>query len=364
LGGHLEESIKTFEQVERLEPENIDILNSLAAVTLKAGKLDEALAYVKRVLREDNENITALNTLGQIYMAKDNRSMAKYVFRKAIRVSIGAITNDEEAQAEPALLVMEDKINATDLDRELTADLLNNLGLIYMREDEVPLAVVNFTAAGKLDRADVESRLNLGALFLRYLNYDGSKTAFRTALNSAPDNCTAVLGLAASQFALGEREESQVGYHSYLESCDGKSASAHLQLERIYERRQDFPNAIVHCQRYVALVENPPKDDPMTADYCKALENMATMSREAPMDGMEELPPEDGMEELPPEDGMEELPPEDGAAPEESDKEADEADGESDGDGKAPAEGEGPSEGDDGSDEGGDAAEGDGAGEG
>lgn len=312
LAGHLEDSIKSFEQVERLEPENIDILNSLAAATLKAEKLDESLAYIKRVLREDNENITALNTLGQIYMAKDNRSMAKYVFRKAIRVSIGAITTDEEAQAEPALLVLTDKAKNPKMNKGLTADLLNNLGLIYMREEEVPLAVVNFTAASKLDDKDVESRLNLGAIFLRYLNYDGAKEAFGVALKSAPGNCTAVLGMAASQFALGERDDSQAGYHAYLDNCDADSASAHLQLEKIYERKQDFPNAIKHCERYVALVKNPPKDDPMNADYCKALSNMATMSREDPMGGGEELPPEDGMEELPPEDGMEELPPDDG----------------------------------------------------
>ncbi len=322
LAGHTEDSIKSFEQVERLEPENIDVLNSLAAATLKAGKLDESLAYIKRVLREDNENVTALNTLGQIYMAKDNRSMAKYVFRKAIRVSIGAITSDEEAQAEPAVLVLTDKAKNPEMNKGLTADLLNNLGLIYMRENEVPLAVINFTAAGKLDEKDVESRLNLGAIFLRYLNYDGAKQAFKIALNSAPENCTAVLGLAASQFALGERDEARTGYHAYADQCDADSASVHLQLEKIYERKQDFPNAIKHCERYVALVKNPVKDDPMNADYCKALVNMANAPRGEPMgeelppegDGMEEMLPEgeDGMEELPPEgeEGMEELPPE------------------------------------------------------
>ena len=322
LAGHTEDSIKSFEQVERLEPENIDVLNSLAAATLKAGKLDESLAYIKRVLRQDNENVTALNTLGQIYMAKDNRSMAKYVFRKAIRVSIGAITSDEEAQAEPAVLVLTDKAKNPEMNKGLTADLLNNLGLIYMRENEVPLAVINFTAAGKLDEKDVESRLNLGAIFLRYLNYDGAKQAFKIALNSAPENCTAVLGLAASQFALGERDEARTGYHAYADQCDADSASVHLQLEKIYERKQDFPNAIKHCERYVALVKNPVKDDPMNADYCKALVNMANAPRGEPMgeelppegDGMEEMLPEgeDGMEELPPEgeEGMEELPPE------------------------------------------------------
>ncbi len=286
LKGDTEAAVKSFDEALRLEPENIDVLNGIGAVYFKAGKYDEAVDFVKKVLREDNENLTALNTLAQVYTARDNRSMAVYVFKKAARVAIGAITNDEELNIEPAILVIEDKLKKKDIDTELAADLFNNLGMIYQKMDELPLAVYNFSAAAKLSPTHVESRLNLGSIFLRYLNYEGAKAKFGEALQAAPGNCTAKLGLAASDFALSKHDDAIKGYGGYLENCNANDASANLQMQRIYEQRQDFDSAIKYCKKYVEVAK-PAEGSPVTAEYCKALENMKNMVRDAPMDPAE-----------------------------------------------------------------------------
>lgn len=317
LDGQGEAAVKTFEEVLRLDPENLDVLNSLASAYLTSGRLEDALDHVKRVLKEENENLTALNTLAQIYTAQDNRSMAVYVFKKAARVALGGILSDEDLATEPAVLVLTDRYSKEKAKNELAADLLNNLGLIYIKMDKLPLAVINFKAAGSLDQGDVESRLNIGAIYLRYLDYDSAEAQFEAALKTEPSNCTGILGLAASHYA--KRDEGAAdGYQRYLKDCDEKHASSYLQLERIYERKQDFESAIKYCELFV---QNGGKDESVNSDYCKALANMATMARDQPMNPEgggelppegEELPPEDGMEEMPPEDGMEELPPEGG----------------------------------------------------
>jgi tetratricopeptide (TPR) repeat protein len=323
LDGQGEAAVKTFEEVLRLDPENLDVLNSLASAYLTSGRLDDALDHVKRVLKEENENLTALNTLAQIYTEQDNRSMAVYVFKKAARVALGGILSDEDLATEPAVLVLTERYKKEAAKQDLAADLLNNLGLIYIKMDKLPLAVINFKAAGELDKADVESRLNIGAIYLRYLDYDSAEAQFEAALKTEPSNCTGILGLAASHYAKGA-DAAADGYQRYLQDCDEKDTSSYLQLERIYERKQDFENAIKYCELFV---KNGGKDESVNSDYCKALANMATMARDQPMapeggelppeEGMEEMPPEDGMEEMPPEEGMEEMAPEGGeAAPE------------------------------------------------
>jgi len=281
LADKTDEATLTFEETARLAPENIDVLNSLAAAYMKAGKQDDAIEYVKKVLREDNQNVTALNTLAQVYTQQKNQSMAIYVFKKAARVALGAVTTDEELQAEPAVLVLTKKVDLKKAKTAIAADILNNLGMIYFNSGELPLAVANFNAASQLDPADIESRLNTGALLIHYLAYDKAKKLFAEALAVSPDNCDAMLGLAASNFASGGLDASRDGYVSYLDRCDAKFPTAHLQLEKIFERKQDFPNAIKHCEMYVQIV-NPPDTDPVNGSYCKALENMAKAAREQP----------------------------------------------------------------------------------
>ncbi len=306
LKGDSEAALKNFEEAHRLDPENLAVLNALGTANSKAGKYKEATEYVTKVLRSENENLTALNTLAQIYTAENNRSMAVYVFKKAARVAIGAIKTDEELSAEPAILVLSDKVSNANLDQDLSADIFNNLGMIYLKMDQMALAVYNFTAAAKLSPTHVESRLNVGSIYLRYLNYDGAKAQFSAVLAAAPENCVAKLGLAASNYAKGDRDDSLAGYKDYLAACDVNHASSHLQLQRIFERKEDFVSAVTHCEKFVELAK-PKEGDPVTAAYCGALKNMGSLKRDTPVEGGEKGP--DG-EEIPPEG--EEIAPEGG----------------------------------------------------
>ena len=324
LAGKSEAAVKTFEEALRLDPENIDLLNSVGAAYLKAGKPGEAIEFVKKVLREENENVTALNTLAQIYAAQKNQSMAVYVFKKAARASLNAYSEDE-INVEPAVLVLTDKVKLEKVDGAQAGDILNNLGMMYMQMGEMPLAVYNFDAAAKLDPGDVESRLNTGAIYLQYLNYDGARDLFSDALKANPSNCTARLGLSASHFGAGTRKKAIENYDIYLKNCNAEDPSVHYQLVRLHEREQNFDNAIAHCNLYVKHGE--PSGDPndINAAYCKSLESMKNMANQPmqpageggegggdglqPMDGGEELQPLDGGEERQPldDEGMEEL---------------------------------------------------------
>ncbi len=309
LAGRPQDALKTFEETARLAPENLDVLNSLAAAYLKAGKVDDASEYVQKVLREDNANVTALNTLAQIYTAQDNRSMAVYVFKKAARVALNANKTDEELQAEPAVLVLSEKVDRASIKGDVASDILNNLGMVYFKMGELPLAVYNFNAASALDAENVEARLNTGAVYLRYLNYAGAKKVFSEALTVAPDSCTAQLGLAASNFSLGELKESESGYLGYLSRCDEKHSTSHLQLEKVYEKLQDIPNAVKHCELFVQFAK-PGESKVVTADYCKALAT-TTPTRTEPMQPEEGGGGEGGGEggEVMPEEGGGESPP-------------------------------------------------------
>jgi hypothetical protein len=88
------------------------------------------------------------------------------------------------------------------------------------------------------------------------------------------------LGRSASLYAVGEKDNALSSYQSVLENCNEKDTSVHLQLEKLYEQKQDFPNAIKHCEKFV---EYGGQDKAVNTEYCKALQNMSTMKREEPM---------------------------------------------------------------------------------
>jgi Flp pilus assembly protein TadD len=79
----------------------------------------------------------------------------------------------------------------------------NDLGLFYYRRNRLVDALHCFLTAVEVDDADPAGHANLGALLLAGEDLEGAKSAFERALALAPDQPTALAGLAAVCERLG-----------------------------------------------------------------------------------------------------------------------------------------------------------------
>lgn len=225
-------ALKLFEEVVARQPANLTAKNNLAVLALKEGDDEKAMEYVRDVLREDDQNVGALNTLGLIYKKRDNISLAKYVFEKAIKLT--------EKTPDP--------------------DIHNNLGLVFMAEDNVPRAVDQFEAANKADPNYLESRLNLGAVLIEYLDYERAAEQFNAAVRIAPDHCVARLGKAASNYGKGAHEDAAEEFKYYVAECDTDHVSSYERLAKLYESKLNDPaEAVKYYEKLLTLVEDEDK---------------------------------------------------------------------------------------------------------
>jgi tetratricopeptide (TPR) repeat protein len=320
-----------FQEVVARQPGNLTAKNNLAAMALREGDDEKALEFVRDVLRDDNQNVGALNILGLIYRKRGNLSLAKYAFQKGLRVGSGedeqtdeegddsesgdedteqktaeadgdAEASSDDSGAEKASTAEDssddeadekaetkEKANAEDAsskkkqksedvgnpEKEVeaassdAADLHNNLGLVYLKEDDVPSAVDEFEEAIQADPNYLESRLNIGAILLDYLDYERAHTHFTEAVRIAPNNCVAHLGLGAAAFATTNYKDSADNFQYYVDQCDADHVSSYERLATLYESHLgDKAKAVDYYERLIELVD----DEEKVADY-KATRN-------------------------------------------------------------------------------------------
>jgi tetratricopeptide (TPR) repeat protein len=252
---------RLFEEVVARQPKNLTAKNNLAVLALKADKVEEAMAHVQDVLKEDYENVGALATLGLINKARNNISLAKFALNEAIKLS---------------------KDNPD-------ADLHNNLGLVFMMEDDVPQAVEQFELAIGANPEYLESRLNLGAILVEYLAYDRASNQFGEAVRIAPKHCVARLGKAAADYGLGQNEESASNFEYYLAECDAKHLSSHERLAKLYETKLNQPAKA--ADYYDKLSQMADKEE--RKNYYKAMANtmrsqVGSQTQKAPQEQAEQ----------------------------------------------------------------------------
>jgi tetratricopeptide (TPR) repeat protein len=368
-----------FQEVVARQPGNLTAKNNLAAMALREGDDEKALEFVRDVLRDDNQNVGALNILGLIYRKRGNLSLAKYAFQKGLRVGSGegeesedegddSESGDEDTEQKTAEADGDSDGSSDDAGAEKAstqkgssdddtsdeaqakkkadtqdassekkqksedvgnpnkeveaassdaADLHNNLGLVYLKEDDVPSAVDEFEEAIKADPNYLESRLNIGAILLDYLDYERAHKHFTEAVRIAPNNCVAHLGLGAAAFATTNYKDSADNFQYYVDECDSEHVSSYERLATLYESHlNDKGKAVDYYERLIELVD----DEEKVADY-KATKNFLEKQMESESqktegsDGQQQQNQQDG-------DGTSDTP-EDSAPAESPDSESD-----------------------------------------
>ncbi len=219
------------ESIRGQDPDNTMANNVLAQYWLDSGNLELAENFVRQVLRVNREDTVALNIRALINLHGKNDEIVRWILEEKVLI------------LDPA-----------------NAEAFANLGLAYVRLGDMPRAVIAFERAVKLRPNAVPARLNLGAIYMEYLNYKASHDQYKAALTLEKDNLEALTGYALALEGLRKPKEAAEIYERVIAKDPNRSAIL-VRLAVIYEKApfNDGKKAIEYWQRYQKKANLPPQ---------------------------------------------------------------------------------------------------------
>jgi tetratricopeptide (TPR) repeat protein len=207
---------------------------------------------VNALTRKPND-VIALSMLGQVLMNGEELSLARWV--------------------------LEQKVLKED---PRSTEALNNLGVIYYRQGNIPAAFKYFAKAIEVAPDLVEARLNMAAILLNYLNYDGALAQYEAILALEPNRIEAMIGLASCQYGKRRFEEAIAQYEKAY-SLDMSLSGLVERIGFIYEAYlNQIPTALEYYRRFMRLENTPETSD--LASKVRLLEQLLRESQAGEQD--------------------------------------------------------------------------------
>jgi Flp pilus assembly protein TadD len=188
-----------YERANELAPGDAPTAVNLARLYRHAGELDRAIAVYEKALQANANEASVLNPLASAYRLKKDFAKAEAAARRAL-VHGGEV----EAYKNLALIFFDQgNYRLAELlcanARKLAPNdpgVYNDLGLVYLKEEDLPKALGQFQKAVSLDAGFAPGWVNLGAIALRYRDYAGAQKSFERAVALSPDDAALHLALA------------------------------------------------------------------------------------------------------------------------------------------------------------------------
>ena len=218
-------------------------------MALQTGRLNEARTRIAAALALNPRSAPAHNNLGNVYLRQENLDDALNSFRQAVQLQPG--------YGEAHL----------------------NLGNLLRRRGNPAEAMPHLKRAASLDARSVSAQANLGAVLMDMHDYPGAVRAFEAALRLRPDQADAHANLGAALVAAGELPRSLEVLDRALK-LDPKSSSATThrgmalaRLGRFHDARSCFEQVVAanpesasaHCNLGALLRENGAYEQAITS---------------------------------------------------------------------------------------------------
>jgi tetratricopeptide (TPR) repeat protein len=197
-----------------------DLLNNMIVLYRLNKEYEDAEKTCRKLLSRDPNNVDALKNLSLIYFDQEKYALAETIAINSLKL------NDKDAA------------------------LYNNRGMIRLKQYKTPnypQAVGFFKKALEIDPNNISAHLNLGAIALRYRDYNTAAQHYGEALKLEPKQPEANLGLG---FALAGQQ---------------KPDEAIRQLQRALEINPNAVEAYGEIAEVTNLQLNKPKD---ALDWC------------------------------------------------------------------------------------------------
>ena len=200
--GNYPAAVKAYERGLAVEPENVELLNSLGFALFQQGKSKEAVVALEKAIAIDPKHAKAHNNLALAAIDSGEIEVAEAHYRESLAI-----------KPQPAIY--------------------NDLGFVLERQGLTDEAVEAYRKALELDPKSATAHYNLGSSLARQGKYAEAESHLRIALKLSPNAQTHTgLGIVLSE--LGRADEAVANLEAAVEA-DPKNAVARQKLAEIQQ---------------------------------------------------------------------------------------------------------------------------------
>ena len=258
----IDEAIKSFETVVKLEPDSKADWERLASLYLKKSDYQKAISAYQKLTELDPKNLDYRQTLSSLYSQ----------------------TGDEEARLQSMLDVVKSDPNNT--------NMLYELGRYYQRQRDWDKAASYFARVVKLTPDDTNTRKDLADMYMSGGLYRDALREYSELLKAEPNNPEVLTDIAEVHVELGNLRKARTFARRALKQ-DRNYGPAHIAIGQAYEKAVDRcqeKNGRKSADFYDKLVY-----EEAAKEYKKALKDPGSRDRaEALLNSIEPVRPVQG----------------------------------------------------------------------
>ncbi len=238
---------------------------------LNEGNLDETIKHCRIALLGDPDNLNAYLNMAIAYYRKGQLDVGELVAQSALRI---------------------DKDNAP---------ILNLIGLIHLKKDDVKGAITMFQAAVTADPEFMDARKNLASVTLNFKDFATAEKQLQAVLQREPDNIQFLISRAVALRGMEEFDEAQKVLQGVLTKQPRHPEATYNLCILLHEYLQDYGKALSVCTEFQASLDSShSKFKEMKlrtkgiAETMKIMEEMKQLEKDNPR---EEVKPEEAKPE-------------------------------------------------------------------
>jgi len=220
--GNYPAAVRAYERGLEVEPDNVELLNSLGFALFQQGKSEEAVVALEKALAVDPKHSKAHNNMALASIDIGELEMAEAHYRESLAI-------------------------------EPQAAIYNDLGFVLERQGLSEDAAEAYRKALELEPESASAHYNLGASLARSGEYAEAESHLRAALEKSPNTQT-YTGLGFVLWQQGRVDEGVVNLKAAIDA-DPKNAAAYDALGTILVQQGKLEEAE---STYRQLVRNRP----------------------------------------------------------------------------------------------------------
>jgi tetratricopeptide (TPR) repeat protein len=239
--GQLDDALNLYQKALSKDAKNSPVLLNMAAIYEQQKKYDQAIQRASEVLVRDPSNVGAYRVMASVYYSMGKFDMARLICLRGLKI------------------------------KKDDPKLLNTLGLVLLKLDEVPDALAKFRAALAQQPDMVPTRFNIAKVALDYKDFRVARAQFQKILEYEPGNKRAELGLAIAARGTGDFDAAREQFEALAERYP-KDPVPRQWLCRLALRNFSDPHlAKKECGRCLKIQgRSVPEDHPCLAMYKEA----------------------------------------------------------------------------------------------
>lgn len=295
LAGRTNDAALAFNRMLEVDPQNVEARANLAALNYQAGNYPVARQYCSDLLEVSRNDPGALGVLALIAKVEGDMQLARFLWEKTLTEIDATMTalRDEEQYAD---LTDEESArlrayNAHRIDRLEVAlgDVHTELGLVAVAAGNLDQAELLFRLASESNPSNEAARLNLGAVYLDFANFDEACTQFSEALALRPASETGLVGFASCTYGLGDIEGAYAAFQGAFRFHDDNAYVASRLGFIAWQDLNDLSAATDWLTRSMTLNGISVQGcDRVAVPECGAIESIRVMQSMEPREPVEE----------------------------------------------------------------------------